>query len=163
MRIGIVTAAAAAACAVVVAAASAPAATSKLVPFTAAYSGTAVVKITDGVADINATGKGTGTLLGASKISGHGTGDTTQQPCVPFTGPGSMVAANGTKLFFTVLQGSSGCGDEPGEIFSITAKAKVTKGTGKLAKVRGTLKFTGVYDRVQGTFSIKFKGALTKP
>jgi hypothetical protein len=161
MRIGI-TAAAAAAVSVAVVAASAPASTSKLVPFTASYSGTAVVKVTDNVADIVATGTGAGTLLPNSKISGHGTGDSSQQPCVPFTGPGSIVSANGTKLFFTVLTGSRGCGDEQGQVFSVVGKAKVTKTTGKLLKARGTLKITGVYDRGAGTFSIKFKGTLTK-
>lgn len=161
MKIGIATVVAAV-IGVAAVTAAAPAGTSKLVPFVASYSGTAVVKVTDNVADITAAGTGTGTLLPASKISGHGTGDSSQQPCVPFTGPGSMVAANGTKLFFTVVTGSQGCGDEQGQVFSIVGKAKVTKGVGKLAKVRGTLKFTGVYDRGAGTFSIKFKGSLTK-
>ncbi len=161
MKIGIMTVVAAAV-SVVAATASAPASVVKVVPFTASYSGTAVVKVTDNVADITASGTGTGTLLPKSKISGHGTGDSSQQPCVPFTGPGSMIAANGTKLFFTVITGSRGCGDEQGQIFSIVGKAKITKGTGKLLKARGTLKFTGVYDRGQGTFSIKFKGTLTK-
>jgi hypothetical protein len=161
MRIGIVTAVIAGVSLAAVTA-TAPASSSKLVPFTASYSGTAVVKVTDNVADITASGAGTGTLLPASKISGHGTGDSSQQPCVPFNGPGSLVSANGTKLFFTVLAGSQGCGDEGGQVFSIVGKAKVTKTTGKLLKARGTLKFTGVYDRGDGTFSIKFKGTLTK-
>jgi len=161
MKIGIVTVLAAAV-AVVAATSSAPAGTSKLVPFTASYSGTAVVEVTDNVADITASGTGTGTLLVKSKISGHGTGDSSQQPCVPFTGPGSMVAANGTKLFFTVIAGARGCGDEQGQVFSLVGKAKVTKTTGKLLKARGTLKFTGIYDRGEGTFTIKFKGTLTK-
>jgi hypothetical protein len=134
---------------------------SRIIAFTASYSGTAVVKLNESVADISANGTGTGTVIGASKISGVGKGDTKAQPCVPFNGPGAMVAANGTKLVFTVLAGSTGCGDEQGKVFSISGKAKVTKGAGKLAKARGTLKFTGVYDRDQGTFSVKFKGSLT--
>ena len=161
MKIGIVTVVAAAV-SVVAATAAAPAGTSKLVPFTARYSGTAVVKVTDNVADITASGTGTGTLLPASKISGHGTGDSSQQPCVPFTGPGSLVAANGTKLFFTVIAPSRGCGDEQGQTFDVQGKVKVTKGTGKLLKAHGTLKITGTYNRGEGTFSIKFKGTLTK-
>lgn len=133
----------------------------KVLKFTAKYSGTAVVKVTESVADISATGTGTGTVIGASTISGHGIGDTEQQPCVPFTGPGTMEAANGTKLMFTVLAGSQGCGDEQGQVFSVSGRAKVTKGAGKLAKARGTMKFTGVYDRGAGTFSVKFTGSLT--
>jgi hypothetical protein len=137
------------------------AAKSKVVAFTASYSGTAVVKVTDNVADITANGTGKGTIIGSSKITGAGKGDSSVQPCVPFSGPGTMTAANGTKLMFTVISGSQGCGDEKGEVFSISGKAKVTKGLGKLAKARGTLKFTGIYDRNQGTFSVKFKGSLT--
>jgi hypothetical protein len=157
-KLGIATAFAVAA--VAVATASALATTSKLVPFAAKYSGTAVVQVNDQVADITATGKGTGTLLGTGKIAGTGKGDTSQQPCVPFTGPGSLVGTGG-KLLFTVIAGSTGCGDEGGQVFSIVGKAKVTKGTGKLLKAKGTLKFTGVYDRGAGTFSVKFKGTLT--
>jgi hypothetical protein len=136
----------------------------KIVPFTAQYAGTAVVKVTDNVADIAATGTGTGTLIGKSKITGKGTGDTTQQPCVPFTGPGTMAATIGTtKLLFKVAPGSTGCGDEDGQVFSITGRATVVKGTGKLAKAKGSLKLTGVYDRGKGTFAVKFTGKLTIP
>ena len=164
MKIGIVTVVAAAV-SVVAATASAPASVVKVVPFVASYSGTAVVKVTETDAkiyDISASGSGIGTLVGKSKISGTGKGDASQQPCVPFAGPGAIVGTNGTKLLFTVIPGSQGCGDEEGQVFSLVGKAKITKGTGKLLKARGTLKFTGVYDRGQGTFSIKFKGTLTK-
>lgn len=134
--------------------------TPKKIAFTATYSGTATVQVTDQVADISASGKGSGTLIGSSSISGKGTGDASQQPCAPFTGPGTMVAG-ATKLAFTVVSGSQGCGDEQGQVFSLSGKANVTKATGKLAKAKGTLRFTGVYDRGQGTFSVKFKGTLT--
>lgn len=135
--------------------------TKKVVAFTASYSGTATVTVADQIGNISASGSGRGTVIGASKISGTGKADTTVQPCTPFSGPGTIVGAGGTKLVFTVVTGSQGCGDEAGQVFSITGKAKVTKGAGKLAKAVGTLKFTGVYDRGQGTFSVKFKGSLT--
>jgi hypothetical protein len=138
------------------------AATSKSVAFAASYSGTAAVQVNGDIANISANGTGTGTMLGAGKITGTGTGDSTQQPCVPFTGPGSMVGTAGTKLTFTVASGSQGCGDEQGQVFSVVGKATVTNGTGKLAKAHGTLKFTGVFDRGAGTFSVKFKGTLTQ-
>jgi hypothetical protein len=132
----------------------------KIVPFTAKYAGTATVKITDGIADIAANGAGTGTPIGKSKITGKGKGDSTVQPCVPFTGPGSMTGIKGN-INFLVLPGSSGCGDEEGNVFSVSGRAKVTKGTKAFKTAKGTLKFTGVYDRGQGTFSIKFIGKLT--
>ena len=141
------------------------AAGTKKVVFAATYSGTAVVKVTDNVADIAANGAGKGTVIGAGKVTGVGKGDSSQQPCVPFTGPGTMTGSGKTaktKLTFKVLDGSTGCGDEGGQLFSISGKATVVKGTGTLAKARGTLKFTGVYDRSAGTFTVKFKGKLTQ-
>jgi hypothetical protein len=80
---------------------------------------------------------------------------------VPFTGTGSMTGTAGS-LTFKVNPGSSGCGDSDGQLFSVSGKATVLKGTGKLAKVKGTLKMTGTYDRTSGAFSVKFSGALTR-
>ena len=131
------------------------------VPFTAKYTGTAVTKATDNVVDITAAGKGTGTLLGSGKITGIGKGDSSQQPCVPFTGTGKMSGPGGT-ILFKVNPQSSGCGDEAGTLFSVTGKVTVVKATGKLAKAKGTLKMTGSYDRDSGAFSVKFSGKLTK-
>jgi hypothetical protein len=160
MKLGITTTVAVVATSVAVATAGATTPKPKTVAFSASYSGTAAAQVTDNIADITATGSGTGTLLGASKITGAGKGDSSVQPCVPFTGPGSMTGPGG-KLGFTVVSGSSGCGDEQGQVFSISGKAKVTTATGKLKKAKGTLKFTGVYDRNAGTFTVKFKGTLT--
>jgi len=144
-----------------VSSASAAAGKTKIVSFTAKYAGTATVLVTDTVANISANGVGTGTLIGKSKITGKGLGDASQQPCVPFTGPGSMANSKGSKLNFKVLPGSTGCGDEEGQVFSITGRAKVLGGTKVFKKAKGTLKLTGVYDRGQGTFSVKFTGKLT--
>ena len=142
-------------------AAAGTATSTKVVPFTAKYSGTAVVKLVDNVAYITATGTGTGTLLGAGKISGKGTGDSSARPCVPFGGPGTLTGTAGTKLTFKVLLGSQGCGDEEGEVFSVSGRISIVSGAGKLAKAKGSLKFVGVYDRGKGTFSVKFIGSLT--
>ena len=38
----------------------------------------------------------------------------------------------------------------------------VLKGTGKLAKAKGTLKFTGTYSHDDGSFTVKFSGSLTQ-
>lgn len=136
----------------------------KIVPFTANFKGNAVVTVTDQVATISTTGAGLGTtvLMGAGKITGKGTGDASQQPCVPFTGTGSMTGVKG-KLTFKVVPGSQGCGDEGGKFFAVTGRATVTGGAGKLAKAKGTLKLTGSYDRDAGTFAVKFAGKLTLP
>jgi hypothetical protein len=135
--------------------------TAKKLPFTAKYTGTAVTKVTNNIAAISATGTGTGTFVGKSTITGLGSGDTSQQPCVPFTGTGLIKGTGTTKLSFKVTPGSSSCGDEKGESFAISGHATVIKGTGKLAKAKGILKMTGTYDHTSGAFSVKFFGTLT--
>jgi hypothetical protein len=136
--------------------------TAKTIVFTAKYAGTAVTKVTDDVADISAAGTGKGTIIGAGKITGKGTGDASQEPCVPFGGTGKMTGVAKTTIVFKVVRTSKGCGDEGGEFFSISGKAVVLKATGRLANAKGTLKFSGLYNRGAGTFSIKFSGSLTK-
>ena len=134
----------------------------KVVVFTATYKGKATVKVTDQIADIAANGAGKGTVIGVSKVTGLGKGDASAQPCVPFTGTGSMVGAARTKLLFKMAPGSQGCGDEAGEIFSVVGRATVTKGLGKLKNARGSLKLTGTYNHATGAFSVKFSGRLTQ-
>lgn len=148
--------------AVVAAGATAAKAPPKTIAFSASYSGQATTKQTDNAVDIAASGTGSGPLIGAGKITGNGTGDTSQQPCVPFTGTGSMKGAAGTAVTFKVTSGSNGCGDEAGNVFAVVGHASVVSATGKLAKAKGTLKFTGTYDRTSGNFSVKFSGKLTK-
>ena len=136
----------------------------KIIVFKAKYAGIASVKVTDNVADIAAAGAGTATLLRASKITGKGKGDASQTPCVPFTGPGSMFNATGTKISFLVLPGSTGCGDQDESVpVSVSGRAKIVKGTRAYRNAKGTLKFSGVYDRVSGKFSITFTGRITVP
>lgn len=144
---------------VAVFAATGATAAKKPIAFTAKYTGTATTQASDNTVTIVAKGAGTGTVIGAGKISGNGTGDTSKQPCVPFTGTGSMTGPAGS-LTFKVNPGTSGCGDESGQLFSVSGKASVLSGSGKLAKAKGTLKMTGSYDRSSGAFSVKFTGSL---
>jgi hypothetical protein len=152
----------AAAVAALVAAAAASALPAKSVPFTASYSGQASTKVDGSVATISANGTGKGTLIGAGKLTGNGTGDSSQQPCVPFGGLGKMTGTAGTTISFKVLTTAQGCGDEGGHVFTLKGYATVHKATGKLANAKGTLKFTGLYSRVDGTFNVKFTGTLKK-
>ena len=157
-RISLVAVAAAA----LAAAAGASALPVKSVPFTANYSGQASTKVDGSLATIAANGTGKGTLIGAGKLVGNGTGDSSQQPCVPFGGLGKMTGVAGTTISFKVATTAQGCGDEGGHVFSLKGYATVLKATGKLANAKGTLKFTGVYDRDGGTFNVKFTGTLKK-
>lgn len=147
------------AAALAVAGAAFAATSAKTIVFSAKYSGTAVTKQADNVVNISAAGTGASVVIGAGKISGVGVGDSSQRPCVPFTGTGVMKGTKGT-LTFKVIPGSNSCGDEAGESFTITGKATVLKGTGKVLRAKGTLKMTGTYDRTSGAFSVKFAGTL---
>ena len=136
----------------------------KVIPFVGSFKGLATVKVTDNVADIAANGAGTATLMKATKIVGKGKGDASVTPCVPFTGPGSMTNATGTKINFVVTPGSTGCGDQDESVpVSVSGHAKIVSGTKAYRKAKGTLKFSGVYDRQGGAFSIKFTGKVTVP
>jgi hypothetical protein len=144
-----------------VTAAAALAAAPKKVPFTGKYSGTATTKVTGTAAAISASGTGKATTIGAGSITGLGAGDTSQQPCIPFTGTGKMTGKSGT-ITFKVLTSSSSCGDEGGHNFTITSHLAVLKATGKLAKAKGTLRMIGTYSHDDGSFSVSISGTLTK-
>ena len=144
-----------------VAATAALAAAPKKVAFAATYAGNATTKVDGTTATISATGTGKGLPIGAGSITGLGTGDTSQQPCIPFTGTGKMTGSGGT-VTFKVLTGSNSCGDEGGHNFTITSKLAVLSATGKLAKAKGTLRMTGTYSHDDGSFSVKVSGTLTK-
>lgn len=141
-------------------ASAAATAVKKPIAFTGKYAGTATTQAADNVVTINANGTGSGKLIGAGKITGAGKGDSSVQPCVPFTGTGKISGPKGT-LIFKVNPGSSGCGDQAGEQFTVSGKATVLKGTGLLAKRKGTLHMSGTYDRTNGAFTVKFTGSLT--
>ena len=134
----------------------------KPILITGKYSGQASTLINGSTVTIAATGAGKATLLGTGKITGHGTGDSSQQPCVPFGGTGKITGTAGTTITYKLAPGASSCGDEGGHNFSVTAHLTVVKATGKLAKAKGTLKLTGSFNHDDGTFTIKLTGTLRK-
>jgi hypothetical protein len=140
---------------------SAFAAPKKSILISGHYAGTASTKVDGSTATIVANGTGKEKTLGAGKIIGNGTGDSSKQPCIPFGGTGKLSGPGGV-ITFTVPNSSSGCGDEGGHVFSITGFMKVTKATGKLAKAKGSIRFTGTYNHDDGSFSVKLSGSLTK-
>jgi hypothetical protein len=134
----------------------------KTVAFKGSYAGTATTKQNGSVMDIAAKGTGTATLIGKSKLAGTGKGQSSDQACVPFSGPATLTATNGAKLKFSVLPTSTGCGDQDETVpVNVTGYAKFKGGTGKFVKAKGTFKFTGVYNRGTGAFTVKFTGKLT--
>ena len=151
-----------AAFAALVLATTAFAAPQKSIPISGKYSGTATTKNEGNTVTIAANGSGSLSQLGAGKLVGSGTGDSSQQPCIPFAGTGTLSGVAGTVITYKVPTGASGCGDEGGHTFSIKGVFQVVKATGKLAKAKGALRFTGVYDRDGGTWNVKVTGSLTK-
>ena len=127
------------------------------------YAGQASTQVNGNTVTIAATGAGKSTILGAGKITGSGTGDSSQQPCVPFGGTGKITGTAGTTITYKVIStNGQGCGDEGGHLFSVKATLIVVKATGRLAKAKGTLRLTGVYSRDDGSFSVKLTGTLRK-
>lgn len=157
-RVGAIAVTAAAAAVAASASFAGTTATTKVVAFTGNYSGNATALVQDSVASLTANGTGKATLLGAGKITGVGTA-TAKEPCAPFLGTGTITGKGGT-LLFKVINGSQGCGDEDGQVFSVSGSILVTKGTGKFAKAKGTLRMTGMFDRGAGKFTVKFTGKL---
>ena len=146
-----------------VAAAPTSAGSATAVPFKASYAGTAVVKVDGNVADIIATGTGKGTLIGAGKITGAGKGDSSVQPCVPFTGTGALSAWARPSSRSRSSRAPAAAATRAARSSASAGKANVvTRLPGSSRRPSGTLKFTGVYDRGAGTFTVKFTGTLTK-
>jgi hypothetical protein len=132
------------------------------VAFSATFTGQAQVKASGSKLDIQADASGSGSPIGAGKLTGIGIGNSDAKPCPVFTGDGQITAASGDKLTFTVQPSSAGCpvdGDE--NAVNINGFARVTGGTGKYAKAAGTLKFVGDFDRKAGSLSMQWSGTLT--
>jgi hypothetical protein len=129
--------------------------------FSASYSGIATEKVSGQTITALTKGKGTGTLVGKSTISGTVVASTANPPCSPFNGPG-VIAGNGGKLKVTVLPISRGCaaGEDDRDNISLSGSAKVNGGTGKYRAAKGTLRFTGHYDRGSGAFTVRLRGTL---
>ena len=147
---------------VVVALAASTALAARTTPFTGTSAGTVTEKV-DGQTVTGVTaGTGTGTLLGKSKLTGSVTGTTAEPPCSPVSGPGVLAGATG-KLKINVLPVSRACAasEEDRDNITVSGSAKVTGGTLKFRKARGTLRFVAHYDRKSGAFDVKLTGTLT--
>ncbi len=132
------------------------------VAFKGTYTGTVTEKVVGQDVSALASASGTGTVIGKGKLAGTVTATTANPPCSPISGPGTISGPAG-KLKLTVLPTSHGCaaGEDDQNNVSISGTAKVAGGTLKFKKARGTLHFSGHYDRSSGAFSVKLTGTLT--
>ncbi len=149
----------------------ASATTTKSVPFSGHYSGRASLIIDNGLVTITSiSGQGTSTpsIMGASKVTGHGTASASAQ-CDPFQGTGTIVGAK-SKITFSVSS-STATGCSSGESGPITVafhgSAKAITGTGKADGAKGSLHFSGslklgnTSGSQSGSFTVTLSGTLT--
>ena len=131
-----------------------------------AFKGTYIGKVTEKVDGSNVTasanGAGRGTAVGVGKLAGVVKATTANPPCSPILGPGTITGLKG-KLKINVTTGSRGCaaGADDQDNISVSGTAKVTGGTLKFRKAKGSLHFSGHYDRKGGTFNVTLTGSLT--
>lgn len=138
------------------------AAAQKKITFSGSYKGTVAEKVDGSNVTANATASGKGTVIGSSKLAGVVKATTANPPCSPLNGPGTISGSKG-KLNITVVTGSRGCAASADDQTDITVSgtAKVAGGTGTFKKAKGTLHFSGHYDRKGGSFNVKLTGSLT--
>jgi hypothetical protein len=128
------------------------------VAFSGKYSGHASVTVSGSSVTISSvSGTGTGTD-GITKLTGANGSGTTSGTCAFFSGPG-MLSGTGGKLSLAVKSSSSGCGS--GNQIAVKGSATVKGVSGKLKKAKGTVKFSGTYDKTTGNFTITISGPLT--
>ncbi|HUZ16651.1 MAG TPA: hypothetical protein VMU72_10825 [Gaiellaceae bacterium] len=129
--------------------------------FTATYKGHVTEVVTGNAVKATPKGNGKATLIGKGTLTGAVAGNTSNPPCSPLSGPGTLSGPKG-KLKFKLLTGSRACAagqDDPNNI-SFSGSAKVTGGTGKARKAHGTLRYSGHYNRGTGAFNVKLTGTL---
>ena len=134
----------------------------KKISFTGTYKGTVAEKVDGSNVTAVANASGKGTLIGSSKLAGTVKATTANPPCSPIAGPGTITSSKG-KLKITVVTPSRGCaaGEDDQDNIAVSGTAKVAGGTAMFKKAKGTLHFTGHYDRKGGSFNVKLTGSLT--
>jgi hypothetical protein len=134
----------------------------KKITFSGSYKGTVAEKVDGSNVTALANASGKGTLVGSSKLAGTVKATTANPPCSPLNGPGTITGSKG-KLKMTVVTGSRGCaaGEDDQDNITVSGTAKVSGGTAMFKKAKGTLHFSGHYDRKGGSFNVKLTGSLT--
>jgi hypothetical protein len=132
------------------------------VAFKGSYKGTVTEKVDGQNVTAVANGAGKGTAVGVGKLSGVVKATTANPPCSPILGPGTISGLKG-KLKLTVTAPSRGCaaGEDDQDNITVSGTAKVTGGTLKFRKAKGSLHFSGHYDRKSGSFNVNLTGSLT--
>lgn len=132
------------------------------VAFKGSYAGHVTEKVDGQAVTALASGAGSGTVIGKGKLSGTVTATTANPPCSPINGPGTITGPAG-KLKLKVVTPSRGCAasQEDQDSITVSGTAKVIGGTLKYKNARGSLHFSGHYDRKSGAFNVKLTGTFT--
>ncbi len=134
----------------------------KTVTFKGTYAGTVTEKADGQNVTALSTATGTSTIVGKGKLSGTVAGTTANPPCSPLSGTGALSGPKGV-LKVSLKPTTRACAasaDDQNNV-TVTGDAKVLSGTLKLKKAKGTMHFSGSYDRQAHTFTVKFTGKLT--
>ena len=135
-------------------------------PKTVAFKGAYTGKVTEKVDGTNVTalanGNGVGTAVGKGKLLGTVAATTAEPPCSPLSGTGWITGPKG-KLKVTLTSTSRGCAasQEDQNNIVVSGSAKVNGGTALFRKAKGSIRFSGSYDRSSGEFSVKLTGKFT--
>ena len=134
----------------------------KTITFKGSYAGQVTEKVDGSNVTALTSGTGTGSVIGKGKLTGSVTATTANPPCSPLAGTGTLGGPKG-KLKVTVLSTSHGCAasETDQNNISVSGTVKVTGGTLLFRKAKGTIHFSGAYDRKSGAFNIKLTGKLT--
>jgi hypothetical protein len=128
--------------------------------FSASYTGTGTGAVSGTTASGSATLAGRGKPIGPSTLTGSGQGTFTSPTCVVFSGKATLKGRSGS--IRVSVQGAKACatGSNANEV-SFSGQAKVLGGRSAFAHARGSLSFTGAYDRSTNAVRISFKGRIT--
>jgi hypothetical protein len=134
----------------------------KTVVFKGSYAGTVTEKVDGQTVTALASARGAGTAVGKGKLGGTVTGTTANPPCSPLSGPGTITGPYG-KLKLTLLSTARACAasEEDQNSITVSGNAKVAGGTLKFRNAKGTLHFSGHYDRSSGAFNVNLTGKFT--
>lgn len=133
------------------------------ITFSGSYKGKVTERVDGQLITAVVVGAGAGTVIGKGTVGGKVVATTTSDSaCAPFKGPGTIKGAKGT-LKLSVLPISRGCAasEEDKDNIALAGTAKILGGTGKFIKARGSLRFSGHYNRTSGLFTLKLTGKVT--